>query len=205
MKKIFTFVVAALAAVTVNAAIQQDIALDEATWTWGYNTSLVFNENGMECTLTAGWGAASMGWGDNIDLTGWDKIIILVESMSGCNGEWFKLKAYLRDASEREDIQMEGLLGLDAEDGQQNYLVIDLHQEPKDGFDLSQARILAIQCQPAGAVFKVSRVYLEKESGEAIENVNFKNNGVRYNVMGQPVGEDYKGVVILNGQKTIVR
>ena len=27
----------------------------------------------------------------------------------------------------------------------------------------------------------------------------------RYNIMGQPVGEDYKGIVIMNGQKMIVR
>ena len=30
-------------------------------------------------------------------------------------------------------------------------------------------------------------------------------NGTRYNLMGQPVGNDYKGIVIENGQKFIVR
>jgi hypothetical protein len=206
MKKIFSFVIAALAAVTLNAElVQQDIALDEASWGWGYNSTITVNEAGvMVCTLTGEWGAASTGWDPEIDLTGWDKIVILVENMSGCDGEWFKLKAYLRDKSESEGNQMEGLLGLDASDNELNYLVIDLHQE-KEGFDLTQARILAIQCQPNGAVFKISRVYLEKEQTEGIENVSLKNNGIRYNVLGQPVGEDYKGVVILNGQKTIVR
>ena len=205
MKKIFSFVVAALAAVTLSAEpIQQDISLDPEVWGWGYNSNKTTVDNGLQCVLTGAWGALSTGWDPEIDLTEWDKIIIVVESMDGCTGEWFKLKAYLRDHSESEANQMEGLLGLDAEDNVRNYLVIDLHQE-KEGFDLTQARILAIQCQPEGAKFVISRAYFEKEGTEDIENVNVRNNGIRYNLLGQPVSEDYKGVVILNGKKTIVR
>lgn len=37
----------------------------------------------------------------------------------------------------------------------------------------------------------------------AIENVNFKTNGKSYNVLGVEVGEDYKGVIIRDGQKFI--
>ena len=163
MRKIFTFLFAALMSVSMfGETVQQDIVLDEGTWGWGYNSTVAVNDGILTCTLTNEWGAASTGWDPEIDLSGWDKIVILVENMSGCDGEWFKLKAYLRDKSENEQNQMEGLLGLDAEDNVQNYLVIDLHQE-KEGFDLTQARILAIQCQPNGAEFKISRVYLEKE------------------------------------------
>lgn len=36
-------------------------------------------------------------------------------------------------------------------------------------------------------------------------NVNESKNGKRYNLMGQPVGRDYKGVVIENGKKIIVK
>ena len=39
----------------------------------------------------------------------------------------------------------------------------------------------------------------------AVENVAIKNNGIRYNLMGQRVDENYMGVVILNGRKMIVR
>ena len=39
----------------------------------------------------------------------------------------------------------------------------------------------------------------------AVENVATKNDGIRYNLMGQKVDENYKGVVILNGRKMIVR
>ena len=206
MKKIFTFVIAALATITLNAApVQQDIDMSVDTWGWGYNSTRTAVDGGLQCELTSNWGALSTGWDPEIDLTGWDKIVILVDKMEGCKGEWFYLKAYLRDKSESEPGQMEGLLGLDADPAVQNYLVIDLKQE-KEGFDLTHARILAIQCQPQGAKFTISRVYLEKESEEtAVENVSLQENGIRYNLLGQPVDENYKGIVILNGKKMMQR
>ena len=39
----------------------------------------------------------------------------------------------------------------------------------------------------------------------SLENVAIKNDGIRYNLMGQKVDENYKGVIILNGRKMIVR
>ena len=39
----------------------------------------------------------------------------------------------------------------------------------------------------------------------AVENVDIKNDGIRYNLMGQKVDENYKGIIILNGKKTLVR
>lgn len=38
---------------------------------------------------------------------------------------------------------------------------------------------------------------------EAIDNVNFKNDGKSYNVLGIEVNDDYKGVIIRNGEKFI--
>ena len=206
MKKFYSFIIAAMTAVTMCAeTVQQDIALTPGDWGWGYNCSVTAVEGGLQAQLTGDWGALSTGWDPEIDLSGWDKIIILVDRMDGCVGQWFQLKAYLRDHADNEGCQMEGLLGNDADGSQQQYLVIDLKQE-KTGFDLTKARVLAIQCQPNGAKFLISRVYLEKEEeATAIEQVTLRNNGIRYNLLGQPVGEDYKGIVILNGHKMIVR
>lgn len=39
----------------------------------------------------------------------------------------------------------------------------------------------------------------------AVENVAIKNDGIRYNLMGQKVDENYKGIIIINGRKMIVR
>ena len=206
MKKFYSFIIAAMTAVAMCAeTVQQDIALTLGDWGWGYNCSVTAVEGGLQAQLTGDWGALSTGWDPEIDLSGWDKIIILVDRMDGCAGQWFQLKAYLRDHADNEGCQMEGLLGNDADGTQQQYLVIDLKQE-KSGFDLTKARVLAIQCQPNGAKFLISRVYLEKEEeATAIEQVTLLSNGIRYNLLGQPVGEDYKGIVILNGHKMIVR
>ena len=205
MKKIyFSLIIAAMAAVSMNAEpVQQDIPLTIENWGWGYNCTVTTVEGGLQTQLTGDWGALSTGWDPVIDLTEWDKIIFLVESMEGCVGDWFQLKAYLRDKSENEANQMEGLLGNDADGSQQQYLVIDLKQK-KEGFDLTKARILAVQCQKNGAKFVISRAYLEKETATGLETVSVRNNGIRYNLLGQPVDEDYKGIVILNGHKMIV-
>ena len=98
MKKFYSFIIAAMAAVTMCAeTIQQDIALTPGDWGWGYNCSVTAVEGGLQAQLTGDWGALSTGWDPEIDLSGWDKIIILVDRMDGCVGQWFQLKAYLRD------------------------------------------------------------------------------------------------------------
>ena len=163
MKKIFTLFVAALVSASMYAGlVQQDLSMNASDWGWGYNSQVINDGNMLHCTLTGEWGALSTGWDPTTDLSGWDKIIFVVTNMSGCDGEYFKLKAYLRDYTESETNQMEGLLGLDALDNDTNYLVIDLHQNKP--CDITKARILAVQCQPNGAEFKISRVYLEKEA-----------------------------------------
>ena len=57
-----------------------------------------------------------------------------------------------------------------------------------------------------GHGFKVKKVSLSPiELPTAVENVAIKNDGIRYNLMGQKVDENYKGVVIINGRKIMVR
>jgi len=141
------------------------LSLDPSAWSWGYNSVSGSVEGGLQTTIISDWGAVSTGWDPSRDLSEWDKIVFEVSHMDGCDGQWFKLKAYLRDESESEPNQMEGLLGLDAPDNQLNYLVIDLHQNK--ACDLTKARILAVQCEPTGGIFTISSVYLLKESAPA--------------------------------------
>ena len=57
-----------------------------------------------------------------------------------------------------------------------------------------------------GHGFNVKKVSLSTINiPSAIENVSIKNDGIRYNLMGQRVDKNYKGVVILNGRKMMVR
>ena len=169
MKKFFTFFAAALMSVSMfGKIVTEDIPLNPETWGWGYNSSLNFNDGIMTCTLTGEWGAMATGWNEPTkDLSEWDKIVIVVENMNGCDGEWFKLKAYLRDYvnKDSEQGQMEAVLGLEEADNQQHYMVINLKEEGKN-VNLTACGVLAIQCQPNSAIFKISRVYLEKQDGE---------------------------------------
>lgn len=104
MKKfIFTLTIAAMAAVSMNAElVQQDIPLTTETWGWGYNSTVTAVEGGLQTQITGEWGALSTGWDPVTDLSEWDKIIFLVDSMKGCKGDWFQLKAYLRDQADNE-------------------------------------------------------------------------------------------------------
>ena len=58
-----------------------------------------------------------------------------------------------------------------------------------------------------GHGFNVKKVSLSpiENRPTAVENVAIKNDGIRYNLMGQIVDESYKGIIILNGRKMIVR
>ena len=57
-----------------------------------------------------------------------------------------------------------------------------------------------------GHGFNVKKVSLSPiEIPAAVDNVAIKNDGIRYNLMGQKVDENYKGIIILNGRKMIVR
>ena len=53
-----------------------------------------------------------------------------------------------------------------------------------------------------GQGFNVKKVSLSTiEVPTAVENVAIKNDGIRYNLMGQKVDDHYKGIVIINGKK----
>ena len=57
-----------------------------------------------------------------------------------------------------------------------------------------------------GHGFNVKKVSLSPiEIPTAVDNVAIKNDGIRYNLMGQKVDENYRGVVIINGRKIMVR
>ena len=160
------------------------LSLDPSAWGWGYNSVSGTVADGLQTTIISDWGAVSMGWDPERDLTEWDKIVFEVSHMEDCAGEWWKLKAYLRDESDTDTKQMEGFLGLDAVDNELNYLVIDLHQQV-EGFDLTKARVLAVQCEPTGGIFTISSAYLLKENHEGIESTAVTEKATKRIVNGQ--------------------
>ena len=147
-----------------GATVTEDIPLNAETWGWGYNCQLSFDNGVMDCLTTAEWAAAATGWNNpNRDLSEWDKIVIEVAYTSGCDGEHFKLKAYLRDFVNKdvEEGQLETTIS-QYDDDSPKTMVINLKEEGKN-VNLTACGVLAIQSQPNGSHFKISRVYLEKE------------------------------------------
>ena len=63
-----------------------------------------------------------------------------------------------------------------------------------------EARVGQINIEATGYEFSI---LVKQNDAEGVDNVYFKNNGKSYNVLGVEVGEDYKGIVIRNGEKIV--
>ena len=72
--------------------------------------------------------------------------------------------------------------------------------------DLSEGENGTITFVMPAAPVTVSATFKES-TPTAVEylNIDKTKSGQRYNMMGQPVGPDYKGIVIENGQKRVIR
>lgn len=169
MKKIFTFVVAAMAALVMNA---EPVVLFEGNEKAGWGTRIELNcdwntvEEGDVLNFTAITGGNEEGWAAFHLLDGsWEKVVsdLSFEYEEGAT----KYTTYKLTAATLEAARTAGGLGV-------------------QGFG-----------------FTLLKVELLKGEATAIENVTLMENGVRYNLMGQTVGEDYKGIVILNGKKML--
>ena len=78
---------------------------------------------------------------------------------------------------------------------------------PFSGKDVSKVKQCALQTS-AATVLKVTAIYLVKQGGETgVENIQALDNlnGIRYNLSGQRVSDSYKGVVIQNGKKYLMK
>ena len=187
MKKFFTFVAAALLSAGLFAEpIQEDLTLDAEAW-WGWSSSHENVEGKLVGNITGQWGA--IGTSLEADWTEWDKLVIVVDNIDGCEGEWWFVKAELRDPSfdptSSENIVMSGELGKDGHvPTETNYVVIDLNAVPA-GFDITKVSAMIIQSQALGS-FTVSRIFLEKEEEtQAIHNTAANVNAVKVVRNGQ--------------------
>ena len=68
-----------------------------------------------------------------------------------------------------------------------------------EGIDSRDGQITII----ADGAEQVFTVHQSVDAPQAIENVNFKNNGKNYDVLGREVNEGAKGVIIRNGKKIL--
>lgn len=166
MRKIFTFVAATLMSVSLFAEpTQQDLSLNYTEWEGVGGSISLAPESMLKCIVTAAPGGMELRWNAGKDFSGWDKIVIEVHSMTNCDGNYYRLLGYLRDASERTDIQKQGQVSTILPGDEPAMITIDLRRKSALGdFDLTQVRVLGIQSQVAGSEFVIKRAYLEKSN-----------------------------------------
>ena len=184
MRKLFTFLCAALMSVGMfGATVQENKSLDASVW-WGWNSSHKNVESKLEGTITGAYGAVGTSFG-NADWSGWNKLVVVVDNIEGCVGEYWYLKAEIRNPGYEypTSVTMSGELGIEGHDPHEtNYVVIDLTAVP-DGFDITNVDALVLQSAVTGS-FTVSRIFLEKpapaEDVDITPNVDPDHAGVYY-------------------------
>ncbi len=109
---------------------------------------------------------------------------------------------------------------------------VTLTVTPDDGYELETLTVATVDVEPSGAPLRLRGGSLELTPGEngtytfqmpaapvavtatfreaiatGVEDINVATakRGQRYNLMGQPVGKDYKGIVIENGKKRVIK
>ena len=176
MRKFFTFFAAALMSVGMfGATVQENKSLDASEW-WGWDSSRKNVDGKLAGTITGAYGAIGTSF-ENANWSGWNKLVVVVDNIEGCVGEYWYLKAELRDNSfdpnASENVTMSGELGIEGHDPHEtNYVVIDLTAVP-DGFDITNVSQLVLQSAATGS-FTVSRIFLEKPA--PAEDVNITPN-----------------------------
>ena len=107
--------------------------------------------------------------------------------------------------------------------------IVTLTVTPNNGYELETLTVTTILDAPVGVPLRDNVDLTEGENGTytfampaapvavsatfkksnptGVDNLNIDNskNTQRYNLMGQPVGNNYKGIVIQNGKKIIVK
>ena len=168
MRKFFTFFAAALMSVGMfGATVQENKSLDASEW-WGWNSTQANVESKLEGTITGAYGAIGTSF-ENANWSGWNKLVVVVDNIEGCVGEYWYLKAELRDNSfdpnASENVTMSGELGIEGHDPHEtNYVVIEFASVP-EGFDITNVSQLVLQSAVTGS-FTVSRIFLEKGTAQ---------------------------------------
>ena len=166
MRKLFTFLCAALMSVGMFAEpTQQDLSLNYTEWEGVGGSVSLTPESMLKCIVMEAPGGMELRWNAGEDFSGWDKIVIEVHSMTNCDGNYYRLLGYLRDASESANTQKRGEISTKLPGDGPAMITMDLRRKSALGdFDLTQVRVLGIQSQVAGSEFVIKRVYLEKSN-----------------------------------------
>ena len=161
-----TLALAFVGVVSLNAQEEVDIPLEEAAWTWGWNSTVSVSGGVMTIELTGDYGAGGTGWDPAQDWSGYSKVCAVIDSYSG---GWGQLILTFDDDS--EITQTYGGISTPTT------VTLDIENNAK----ASAVKALKIQGGTSNPTIKVSRVYLVKKlEYEDAANVPFASNFVEY-------------------------
>ena len=180
-----------------------DIDLTAASWGWGWGVNTSNDGANLVGELTGGWGAVSTGWDPAADWSAYKTLVCVIESAEsslapGEDGPFFQILA-----KGNSDDEKAAYYSFSETFTSQKTFEIPL--DPKYAGTVKQ---FWFQGKAAGDKIVISKVYLTtKEATTGIQSAKAQaqKSAIRYNLAGQKVDGNYKGIVIENGNKMMVK
>ena len=124
------------------------------------------------------------------------------------------VEAYINPANENEymltDIYLvEGDIVQVYNACTQDSWIITNYKENSYQFEIEDAKYKVTESANYDFYFTISygndAIYIEKKLSDSLNDINAETNATMYNILGQKVADDYKGIVIIGGKKMLKR
>ena len=172
----------------------QNLSLSELISGWNAE----YDATTHTISITGEEGGGKGWWLSSADYSDFDNVV--VEFEPAVTADWGKLVVeYVADGVAASEVEF--------------YQGATCVVTPLDAANKNAVKQIYIMGN-AGATYTLKAAYLavasatpDAQIGSCIEVTKFvnQNNGVRYNLAGQKVSESYKGLVIINGQKVVIK
>ena len=166
--------------------------IDKFTGTWNPSETIAHNADGSITFNSVAWGGVSAWLAENdipVDWSGYTKLVFEYAEPTTVNTQGFV-------QTTTENITWWGNAG------------ITKLECPFDGKDVSQVNQVALQASDVATIV-ITEIYLVQNAEGIEERISLTNtfdvNAPVYNLAGMRVGKDYKGIVIQNGRKYILK
>lgn len=175
------------------------VDIDIKNWGWGWSATSTVDGDAVNIAITGAGGAYSTGFSPAADWSNYKYAIAMLASVKGGEGAYLNLGV---KGANNETVASESAALVE---DQEQAIYVDLSANAAIAAAVAQVWLQG----EAGVEAKFTRLYLADElpiiTGIATVKNNVQLNGPRYNLAGQQVDESYKGVVIMNGRKVVIK
>ena len=158
--------------------------IDNFTYCWNANESVTHNEDGSITFNAVQWGGVA-SW-------------LVVDDVKA---DWSDYSKIVFEYAEPTTVNTQILLGSYSAWGNPGITSLEMSFDDKD---VSAVEQVALQCSDPTTLV-ITAIYLVKKGGDAVAISSLTNNALSnakiYNLSGQVVDKNYKGIVISNGKK----